>query len=954
MQNPRLRRRPGLSPSTGLALIGALALSACSGSDGRDGNSPDRPLPPGTALPGFHIEVLALEGGSGAGGAFRVGDTIRVRFTVEDDAGDPIPPADWSRNAIYLSGPSFAYQRVLTSRSDMVERTTVLGDGTLLYTFAEPIPATYAEPYNYTGAFTDGVFAGQPLLSGTYTIGIEARTDVEYSDGTVVLDLDNTVAHLLFGDATATDLRAVAQQENCQTCHDELSAHGGNRTDFNGCLLCHTSGAEDRNDPAVADGTPGVGIDFRIMIHKIHSGAALPSVLGMGTDVDGNRDYTVPPKPYRLVGFGNSVHDFSHVLYPRWPSLSQPMPRDTGYGDASEDAQRKEDLQRQGPVDCASCHGDPDGDGPLEAPADGRLIYSQPSIDACASCHDDWDPERSYRANLNRMPPQPDNSACTLCHKVSGGPLDVETAHIHPLLDPAQNPGLRLEITALAEAGMHDDDGTLDTDEAIDVTFTITDDAGNAVDPGDLSRWELTIAGPTANPNLLHLVNLASSFVDGAQPYTLRVPEVVQLERAGLSTGGLDTFSTDRAPLWDDRGAPTSVWARTASAGNTSTLAAPADARQNFVDVQTGDGAEFDRNDYVVLADGVMGQEEYFRIQWVDGDRLWLGAVNASNGYKPALAMFHDVGTTIESVTLTPKALGTDYSLDLPSGAIREELEFGDGAQVVVSYTTDFLVPATYPGTLNQSPGLDSSAGDWTGLPVASGTYQLNMSARTGFTFSVFDEDTDYWSVSPPTDFAFLVGDADEVELPARIDSPQTCYACHVDIEFHGGGRRGYASCAQCHTVAGAEDRPRYVAPGATETPGTTIDFRTMLHKIHHGRELTEGADYVVNGFGLGYPDNFTAHTYEHVGYPVMPDGTADCASCHGTDNDAWPAPAPRDHPDGLGHPTRSWYFACTSCHDGRATRAHAETNTSAAGEEACATCHGPGRALDVRVLHGR
>ena len=128
------------------------------------------------------------------------------------------------------------------------------------------------------------------------------------------------------------------------------------------------------------------------------------------------------------------LSDFSHVQFPVWPSLTTPMPRDTGWATAD---QTKENLVRRGPVDCSKCHGDPDGAGPLPAPAQGDLIYGQPTRAACGSCHDDWLPNRDYTSNGYRMPPQHDDAACVLCHQVSGDALAVRDAHLHPLVNPA-------------------------------------------------------------------------------------------------------------------------------------------------------------------------------------------------------------------------------------------------------------------------------------------------------------------------------------------------------------------------------------------------------------------------------------------------------------------------------------------------------------------------------------
>jgi hypothetical protein len=286
----------------------------------------------------------------------------------------------------------------------------------------------------------------------------------------------------------------------------------------------------------------------------------------------------------------------------------------------------------------------------------------------------------------------------------------------------------------------------------------------------------------------------------------------------------------------------------------------------------------------------------------------------------------------------------TSYTLDALTGVIVETTEFGSG-ELLASYTTEFLVPAVYPAPFGDSPELDQSWGEWTGLAVQPGTYNLGIWGARVFTVAVGSDTSSYTEGSTPEVTQLLFGDATTTEIVTRIDDSSGCYRCHEDIQFHGGSRRGYETCTLCHTLAGAEDAANYIYPAGAVTEGVTIDFRTMLHKIHRGKELAAGANYVVAGNGG------TGHTYEEVGFPVMPGGTQQCAVCHGTANEAWVQPATRNHPNGL-LSTRSWRAACGSCHDSTAERAHIDVNTSPSGVESCSICHGIGEDFDVRTAH--
>ena len=375
---------PSRRPSV---LAAALLLVLCACDDDDPDPLPVAPEPPFTAddvLPGVIVQIEAVRGGSGPSGKARAGDRLTVDFNVQTSTGEPLELTTMARGSVMVSGPTVNYQRVIAAQSDVLTASIKRDLGKFSYTFAVPLPTTYLAPINDTPALTEGELTGQPLVSGTYTVGLELRKDYTLDDETF-RDPGNATFDFLLGDATAVETRELVTLANCNQCHTELAAHGDNRNNVANCILCHTSGSEDGNNPAVAGGTPGVAIDFKVMIHKIHAGSHLPSVLGVTTNPDGSRKYDATPVPYQLIGRSDSVHDFSTVTWPNWPSFFTPMPRDTGHATLPSNVQSLEDRMRRGPVECAKCHGDPDGTGPLPAPAQGDLIWAQPTIASCTS-----------------------------------------------------------------------------------------------------------------------------------------------------------------------------------------------------------------------------------------------------------------------------------------------------------------------------------------------------------------------------------------------------------------------------------------------------------------------------------------------------------------------------------------------------------------------------------------
>jgi OmcA/MtrC family decaheme c-type cytochrome len=949
---------PGTSCTVGTSDAGLKTVTCTDGTSVTV--SPDPPIPPSVLglaqdLPGLVVKIVSLAGGSGPGGNLESGDTVSVTFTLQTKAGAPLPLAAVDNTGIWIAGPTSGYQRVLPvgrdqlTIADVKTRANQNPDGSYTYVFASPLPSVYGPPLWDTTKFTDGELTGQPLQHGSYTLALTMYRNYTV-DTTVYRDVGSDTRDFLLGTATALEPRQVVTLGNCNGCHVTLQAHGGKYRDTKLCVTCHTAGAEDSNSTDTGDATP-VTIALATLIHKVHNGANLPSVLGVGTNADGTRNYTAPPVPY-VVGGGTTPSDFSAVQFPVWPSLSFPMPRNLGYSALTVAQQATDDLTRMGVVACAKCHGDPDGSGPLPAPVQGDFAYTHPTRQDCGSCHDDIVWTNTYKRNTpTGMPAQVNDAACITCHPstgvaIGGSPI---TGHLHPMLDPTFNPGFNVALSNLHEAGASNGNGKLDIGEKIAVTIKVTDDSGAAVAAASIPALSVIVTGPTSNRNLLLTSSIPVSAFTGAQPFTVNLPEVVNLERLGVSTATTgDIFTAARTPIWNLTGATPTIFVRTAAVTATA-LAAAAPALQNFVTVASTTG--FLRNDYLVVDDGVAGAEEYLRVQWVDGNRLWFAAAGAA-GYQPGLRLAHAAGASVTKVTLATKVVGTDYTLAAATGTITEVTEFGAGATVLATYTTDFLIPAVYGPALNDSPDLGEAAGKWKGLPLVPGTYTAGIWGSRTLSLAQNGETTSFRSTSPPANIDFLVGAATTVTPVAIISSGATCASCHSDMFGHGGSRRGADTCLLCHGNAGSEDRPRYVAAAAPATPGTVIEFRNMLHKIHRGSDLTNAATYGVVGFGAGaYPNNFSVVSFSDIEFPAMPEGVKDCAACHGTST-AWQAPADRSHPTAATTPARSWTVTCGSCHDSMAAAAHFDAMTSGPGVESCSVCHGPGAELDTVLVH--
>lgn len=146
---------------------------------------------------------------------------------------------------------------------------------------------------------------------GTLGVGLEGHPQADLDDGTtgnyVRIPVRDTVAYVsVERRAPAEARRQVVDIAKCNACHDAsgagISLHGDNRTgEDEQCVICHNPNATDINrrpaDPMTTpDGKVEEAIDFKRMIHGIHTGADLAQGLV-------------------IYGFGGSVHDYSHVEF---------------------------------------------------------------------------------------------------------------------------------------------------------------------------------------------------------------------------------------------------------------------------------------------------------------------------------------------------------------------------------------------------------------------------------------------------------------------------------------------------------------------------------------------------------------------------------------------------------------------------------------------------------------
>jgi OmcA/MtrC family decaheme c-type cytochrome len=290
-------------------------------------------------LPGL---VFAITSVSNA----KPGQKPSVTFNVKDNSGGAVDISRLDFLNLVMAGPTADYNGYV---SEDVRKATASGPD-YVYTFTAALPA------NAAGSFAVGIEGYRNVTINPNTVNSQVVRDVGF----------NKVFYFAIGGAKVTPRRQVVSQALCAGCHDKLLLHGGIRQSVEYCVVCH--------NPTVSDigmrktGDVPESINFKTMIHKIHTGSALTT------------DFTV-------MGHGNSVNNYNDVGYPgdRRDCVKCHLPGtyDLPLPDGLIDQPTPRDyLKTQGPATaaCLSCH-------TTKAAASHALTMTSTLGEACDACH---------------------------------------------------------------------------------------------------------------------------------------------------------------------------------------------------------------------------------------------------------------------------------------------------------------------------------------------------------------------------------------------------------------------------------------------------------------------------------------------------------------------------------------------------------------------------------------
>lgn len=754
-----------------------LSLAGCSGDDGKRG--PPGPPGPGVVSPtpttALNMTITGVTIASPPVMTFRTTNEVgtgvagikpsELRFSIAKLVpGTDGNPSRWQN---YINR---VFNNLVLGTRDGNGTLVDHGDGNYTYTFQTDI-ANVACPAPCQDA------DGNPL-DVSYDPSLTHRAVVQTRPP---LQPFNAVYTFRPSDGATTGLfsREIVKTAKCNECHNKLSAHSDARMETQYCVVCHNPGSAVMGQRG--NTTEVSTIDLQTMIHKIHLGEDLPSVLGpdgtLNTGDDGD---------YALDNEG-VLFSFKTVVFPQ-------------------------DIRN-----CTKCH-----DGADTATPQGHNWKTQPSIAACGSCHDDVyfgaSPAKPYQTRAHPGGVVSNNAECTTCHAADRIAGSVEERHALPSLQVAESAKFQFNILEICGTAV-DANPVCTPGTSPVVKFSVTDPT-NGDAPYDIKTdtritggsltlalgWNTTDsnnAGSNSNPGLPVTVNLlgANAVAAGGNTYT------VDFATATLSPG----TATNVIPLSVTGSGRFAMYGRTAVDVDGNGTADRVRVKAAFKDFGITDPVPVPRRQVVDIAK-------------CDKCHQQLSLHGDSRTDEPGLCvMCHNPVMT--DVNRRPKSGGIPDPAATPDGKKEESIDFKrlihgihaaaksehgfrENGLVVYGFSGAFdFGHVRFPGILNDCttchlPGTYELAGNWQ-VPTQSGVLGSSIDTAPNavdagtFTAGLADQ-TDDLNITPTAAVCSSCHDGtvarSHMELngalfsatQATIDSGATLEACAI---CHGPGR---------------------------------------------------------------------------------------------------------------------------------------------------------------------